>query len=166
MKATPDIMKGQEKYLWILSCLSILILYLILPDKDYLVIIATLIGATSLIFIAKGNVLGPIISIIFSIIYGYISFKNRYFGELLIYLLLLIYSFFHRCRKISRSRHIVGQRKPPHIRSYPAEIRHWNVVCVNYYIGFFRKANKGWYQGISKYLRMISVNKKTTFMFS
>lgn len=77
-----------EKYLWILSCLSILILYLILPDKDYLVIIATLIGATSLIFIAKGNVLGPIISIIFSIIYGYISFKNRYFGELLIYLLL------------------------------------------------------------------------------
>lgn len=77
-----------EKYLWILSCLSILILYLILPDKDYLVIIATLIGATSLIFIAKGNVLGPIISIIFSIIYGYISFKNRYYGELFIYLLL------------------------------------------------------------------------------
>ena len=48
--------------------------------------IASVIGATSLIFIAKGNLLGQFIAIIFSLMYGVISFFEQYYGEMITYL--------------------------------------------------------------------------------
>jgi nicotinamide mononucleotide transporter PnuC len=39
-----------------------------------------------LIFIAKGNVLGQLLMIAFSILYGIISYHFRYFGEMITYL--------------------------------------------------------------------------------
>ena len=54
-------------------------------EKDPLTLIASLIGVTSLILIAKGNLWGPVLMIIFSLIYGYISYKTRYYGEMITY---------------------------------------------------------------------------------
>ena len=45
-----------------------------------------LIGATSLIFVSKGNVLGQILTVVFSVFYGVISFSFRYYGEMITYL--------------------------------------------------------------------------------
>lgn len=43
-------------------------------------------GVASLIFCAKGNPLGQMLMIIFSLLYGIISFKFAYYGEMITYL--------------------------------------------------------------------------------
>lgn len=45
-----------------------------------------LIGVTSLIFNAKGNPIGQLLMIIFSMLYGFISCTFSYFGEMVTYL--------------------------------------------------------------------------------
>jgi hypothetical protein len=45
-----------------------------------------LIGVTSLIFNAKGNILGQFLMVIFSLLYGIISVTFFYYGEMLTYL--------------------------------------------------------------------------------
>lgn len=55
-------------------------------QRDLLTLIAALVGVTSLIFAAKGNVWAQILMILFSILYGVISFRFRYWGEMITYL--------------------------------------------------------------------------------
>lgn len=74
-----------EWVLWLGSAAVITISYVLAGEYDGLTLIASLIGVTALIFTAKGNVLGPVILIIFSLIYGYISFTQQYYGEIFTY---------------------------------------------------------------------------------
>ena len=53
---------------------------------DVLTLIAVCVGITSLIFAAKGNVWAQILMIVFSILYGIISWRFRYWGEMITYL--------------------------------------------------------------------------------
>ena len=66
--------------------MSIIVSFIIFDRISYLTLCASLIGVTSLIFCAKGNPLGQILMIIFSIIYGIISYSFSYFGEMVTYL--------------------------------------------------------------------------------
>ena len=54
--------------------------------NNYITLTASLIGVTSLIFNAKGNLIGPLLMIIFSMLYGFISYTFSYFGEMATYL--------------------------------------------------------------------------------
>lgn len=74
-----------EFAIWLLSVVTIGVSFLLVSDRDYLTLTASLIGTTALIFVAKGEVLGQILTVVFSIFYGVISFKFRYFGELITY---------------------------------------------------------------------------------
>ena len=75
-----------EWSLW-LSSLFIITLFFYLFDKEgYLTLIASYIGVTSLIFAAKGNPIGPALMIIFSVLYGIISYSFSYYGEMITYL--------------------------------------------------------------------------------
>lgn len=74
-----------EFVIWLLSVITISVSFLLVSEKDYLTLTASLIGATALIFVAKGEVLGQILTVVFSIFYGVISFKFQYFGELITY---------------------------------------------------------------------------------
>jgi len=47
---------------------------------------ASLIGVTSLIFNAKGNPIGQFLMVIFSLLYGIISYSFSYYGEMVTYL--------------------------------------------------------------------------------
>lgn len=47
---------------------------------------ASLIGVTALIFVAKGDAFGQVLTIIFSVIYGIVSLKFKYYGEIITYL--------------------------------------------------------------------------------
>lgn len=49
-------------------------------------VIASLIGATSLLLNAKGNPIGQALGVIFSILYAIISFSFAYYGEMITYL--------------------------------------------------------------------------------
>ena len=46
-------------------------------------LVAALVGVTSLIFAAKGNVWAQILMVVFSILYGIISWRFRYWGEMM-----------------------------------------------------------------------------------
>lgn len=74
-----------EWVLWLGSAAMITVSYLFAGEYDVLTLIASLIGVTALIFTAKGNVLGPVILIFFSLFYGYISFTQQYYGEIFTY---------------------------------------------------------------------------------
>lgn len=53
---------------------------------DILTLVAACVGITSLAFAAKGNVWAQILMIIFSILYGIISWRFHYWGEMITYL--------------------------------------------------------------------------------
>lgn len=72
--------------LWTVSVLSILISFFAFDSKNYLALVASLVGATFLVLLAKGNPLGQFLTIIFSLIYGVISFGFSYYGEVITYL--------------------------------------------------------------------------------
>ena len=75
-----------EWILWISSLVLIVAFFCIFDRSNYLSLIASLIGATSLIFNAKGNPLGQVLIIIFAILYGIISWTCAYYGEMITYL--------------------------------------------------------------------------------
>ncbi|MBQ8140885.1 MAG: nicotinamide mononucleotide transporter [Clostridia bacterium] len=75
-----------EIILWCSSVIFIFLAFLLFDKENYLTLIASLIGATALIFNAKGNPFGQFLIIIFSILYGIISFGFAYYGEMITYL--------------------------------------------------------------------------------
>ncbi len=77
-----------EIFLWGISVLLIVTSFLVFDRKNVLTLSASLVGVTSLIFNAKGNPFGQFLMIIFSIIYGIISYSFAYYGEMITYLLM------------------------------------------------------------------------------
>ena len=77
-----------EWVLWMVSILSALITMIILGKDNLFSGIVSLVGVTGLIFVAKGDVLGPVIFLIFSILYAILSYTCKYYGEMLTYILL------------------------------------------------------------------------------
>ena len=75
-----------EKVLWCSSIVLIIASFCVFDRCNYLTLIASLVGVTSLIFCAKGNPAGQILMIIFSILYGIISLSFAYYGEMITYL--------------------------------------------------------------------------------
>lgn len=78
--------KKEEIILWSSSVILILVSFGIFDRENYLTLAASLIGVTSLIFNAKGNPFGQFLMIIFSVLYGIISFTFSYYGEMITYL--------------------------------------------------------------------------------
>lgn len=76
----------KEWILWLGSLMIVVISNIITGKIDILTLAAALIGATSLILAAKGNVWAQILMIIFCILYGIISWKFHYWGEMITYL--------------------------------------------------------------------------------
>ncbi len=68
------------------SVTAILLSFFLFGGENYLTLAASLIGAFSLVFSAKGNPIGPLLMVIFSVLYGIISFATAYYGEMITYL--------------------------------------------------------------------------------
>ena len=76
----------QEKILWSVSAGAILLSFFLVGSRDYLTLTASLLGISSIIVNAKGNPLGQGMMVIFSLLYGYISYACAYYGEMITYL--------------------------------------------------------------------------------
>lgn len=72
--------------LWTISVVLILFSFFVLDRDNYLILIASIIGATFLIFNAKGNPIGQFLTVVFSMLYGIISYEFSYYGEMITYL--------------------------------------------------------------------------------
>ncbi|MCR4689099.1 MAG: nicotinamide riboside transporter PnuC [Saccharofermentans sp.] len=75
-----------EIALWSISVLLIALSFVLFDRNNHLTLIASLIGATSILLNAKGNPLGQFLMICFSALYGYISYTFSYYGEMITYL--------------------------------------------------------------------------------
>ena len=75
-----------ELLLWGSSAALILVAFLIFDRVNYMTLAASLIGVTSLILNAKGNPIGQALMIVFSLLYGIISYRFAYYGEMVTYL--------------------------------------------------------------------------------
>lgn len=86
VKSLPHYFTKGEAALWISSVTLITASFIMFDRVNYLTLVASLIGVTSLIFNAKGNPFGQLLMVIFSILYGIISFRFSYYGEMVTYL--------------------------------------------------------------------------------
>ncbi len=75
-----------EIILWSSSVLGVIISFCVFDRTNYMTLCASLIGVTSLIFNAKGNPFGQLLMVVFSMLYGIISYTFSYYGEMITYL--------------------------------------------------------------------------------
>ena len=72
--------------MWLSSVIMVVASFIIFDRVSYITLSASLIGVTSLIFNAKGNPFGQFLMVIFSLLYGIISYSFAYYGEMITYL--------------------------------------------------------------------------------
>ncbi len=75
-----------EKLLWLFSFAAVVCSFLMFDRENWINLIASVLGATFLIFLAKGNPIGQFLTIVFSILYAIISYSYAYYGEMITYL--------------------------------------------------------------------------------
>ena len=86
MKKILNYFSRGEIIIWLAEVILIVTFFCIFDRKDFLNLISSIIGITALIFCAKGNPIGQALVIIFSALYGIISFGFAYYGEMITYL--------------------------------------------------------------------------------
>ena len=75
-----------EIILWCSSITLTVASFAIFGGQSILNLCASLIGVTALIFCAKGNPIGQLMMVVFSLFYGFISYTFDYYGEMITYL--------------------------------------------------------------------------------
>ncbi len=86
LKAVTEYFTKNELILLISSVVLIILSFIVFDRVNYLTLIASLIGAVSLLLNAKGNPAGQLLTVVFSIIYSIISYSFCYYGEMVTYL--------------------------------------------------------------------------------
>ena len=76
----------KEWMLWLGSLCIVILSNTLTENMDILTLVAACVGITSLIFAAKGNVCAQILMVVFSVLYGIISWRFHYWGEMITYL--------------------------------------------------------------------------------
>lgn len=75
-----------EAFLWGMSVFVVSVSFLFTSNQSYLALFASLTGVTALIFVAKGDAVGQILTVAFSVMYAIISYTFKYYGEMITYL--------------------------------------------------------------------------------
>ena len=120
-KLTTYFSKG-ELALWSSSAGLILVSFFLFDRVNFMTLAASLIGTTSLILKAKGNPIGQALMIVFSLLYGLISYTFSYFGEMITYLgmtgpmaLFALISWLRNPYKGNRAEVTVNRLKKPEL---------------------------------------------------
>ncbi|MDE5966658.1 MAG: nicotinamide riboside transporter PnuC [Lachnospiraceae bacterium] len=82
----PDYFTKGEFALWSISVVLVVVSFFMFDRENCLTLAASLVGVTSLIFNAKGNPFGQFLMVIFSLLYGIISYTFTYYGEMITYM--------------------------------------------------------------------------------
>lgn len=75
-----------EYCLWTGAVAAILLSFFLCGNTDYYHLAGSLLGATGLILVSKGNVAGQVLCVLFAVYYGVVSYFRRYYGEMITYL--------------------------------------------------------------------------------
>ena len=79
-------LKKREWFLWGMSLLVVAVSNFLTGSVRPVLLIATLVGVTALIFVARGDVWGQVLTVLFSVLYSITSLEFRYYGEMITYL--------------------------------------------------------------------------------
>lgn len=82
------ILEKHEIILWLSSIVLLIIAFIF--SGNLFNLITSVIGVTALIYLAKGEPLGQILSVVFSVVYAIVSYSFRYYGEMFTYLLMTL----------------------------------------------------------------------------
>lgn len=82
------ILDKHEIILWLSSIVFLIVAYIF--SGNLFNLITSIIGVTALIYLAKGEPLGQILSVVFSVVYAIVSYSFRYYGEMFTYLLMTL----------------------------------------------------------------------------
>jgi len=69
-----------------ISLAIVVLSFVFSPERDVLNLIASLVGVTALIFVARGAVFGQGLLVIFALLYAITSYREAYYGEMITYL--------------------------------------------------------------------------------
>ena len=86
MKKIKNYFSKFEIFLWITSVTLITFSFMIFDRSGYFTLLASILGVTAILLNAKGNPIGQGLMVIFSIIYGIISYGFAYYGEMITYI--------------------------------------------------------------------------------
>ncbi len=78
----------REYAIWLGSLAAVLLSFFLGSERDVLTLVTTLIGVTALIFMAKGDVFGQALIVVFALLYAIISWEQAYYGEVITYLFM------------------------------------------------------------------------------
>ncbi len=78
-------LKKREWLLWLISLVAVT-LSGVFTATDAITLTATLVGVTALIFVARGDVWGQALTVVFSLLYSLAAWQFRYYGEIITYL--------------------------------------------------------------------------------
>lgn len=77
------------RFEWGLLSLSLVVVtatFFLGGGDNILSLVASLVGVVALIFVAKGDVTGQLLTILFSLLYAVVSWEQQYYGEMITYL--------------------------------------------------------------------------------
>lgn len=86
MKNPFKLLTKYDIMLWVASVIAIVLAFTLSSSRDYLTLVSSLTGVTSLMFIVKGSVVGQFITVVFAVFYGVVSYYFKYYGEMITYL--------------------------------------------------------------------------------
>ena len=75
-----------ERGLWLFSVAVVALAGVLGGQTTAAGVLGPVIGVTALIYIARGAVLGQVLMVVFSLVYGYLSFQCQYYGEMVTYM--------------------------------------------------------------------------------
>ncbi len=78
-----------NRFEWLLYCFSamaVIVSGVLGGSNGWMSTVASFVGVTALIFVAKGDVFGQILTLVFSVFYGIISLSFNYYGEMITYM--------------------------------------------------------------------------------
>lgn len=120
--------KDWTKFEKTLLFIGIIILALagIIFKSDLLITTCSIVGITTALLLAKGKHLGQIFGILIVALYSIVSFKNRYYGEVLIYLCIMLPMYF--IGVISWLKH--QNKKTNSVEINNIKIKEWTTISI------------------------------------
>lgn len=86
MKKIFKIFTIADLIIWSAGIIAVVVSFIVFKNREYVYLIGSVIGITSLVFTSKGNPIGEALIIVFAVFYGIVSYSFSYYGEMITYL--------------------------------------------------------------------------------
>lgn len=78
--------KLSDILIWSIGVVAIVVSFFVFRNTQYHYLVGSIIGITALVFVSEGNPVGQVLTVVFSVFYGIISYSFAYYGEMITYL--------------------------------------------------------------------------------